>query len=53
MLRALFATLTNVNFSKAAFYDYVNKSEALASSLRSRVLEKAAPPEWCVQESTS
>lgn len=45
-LRGLFSTLTNVNFSHSAFYDYVNQSQELADHLRSRVLEASGKPDW-------
>lgn len=45
-LRGLFSTLTNVNFSHTAFYDYVNYSRELAERMRSRVLEATEKPAW-------
>lgn len=46
-LRALFSTLTNVNFSHTAFYDSVNHSRELAERMRSKVLEATDKPDWC------
>ena len=46
VLRGLFSTLTNVNFSHSAFYDYVNQSQELARSMRSRVLKATDDTSW-------
>eukprot|EP00892_Ulva_mutabilis_P000012 jgi/Ulvmu1/10010/UM059_0059.1 len=45
-LQGLFSTLTNVNFSHTAFYNYVNESRELTQSIRSRVLEATDEPSW-------